>query len=210
MTGSVNLYRSDVRYIGQFTQRSAGGVFGFGYPLGGFTRLFTNYSYEQVRVTEINDALHRSAGAGAQPVPARFPADRRRTASGSSARSRRASSTTRSISRSSRTRACATPHRSTSPAWAATPASTSRRSRGSGTGVRTRGMSLGMRALGEYIHSFQGSLELPIFQKLFLGGEYSVRGFDIRSIGPQDPLHRPGARRQQGACCSTSSRTSTS
>ena len=29
--------------------------------------------------------------------------------------------------------------------------------------------------------------ELPIFEKLFLGGEYSVRGFDIRTIGPQDP-----------------------
>ena len=49
MTGSINLYRSDVRYIGQFTQRSGGGVIGFGYPLGPFTRLFTNYSYERVR-----------------------------------------------------------------------------------------------------------------------------------------------------------------
>jgi outer membrane protein assembly factor BamA len=47
-------------------------------------------------------------------------------------------------------------------------------------------MSLGMRALGEYIHSYSGSQDLPIFQKLFLGGEYSVRGYDIRSIGPQD------------------------
>ena len=27
---------------------------------------------------------------------------------------------------------------------------------------------------------------LPIFETLFLGGEYSVRGFDIRSIGPRD------------------------
>src|SRR4029453_15647322 len=49
-------------------------------------------------------------------------------------------------------------------------------------------MSIGLRALAEYIHSFQGSFELPIFQKLFLGGEYSVRGFDIRSIGPKDPI----------------------
>ena len=70
MTGSVNLYRNDVRYVGQFTQRSAGGVVGFGYPLGGFTRLFTNYSYERVRVTELNAGVQRSAGARAQPVPA--------------------------------------------------------------------------------------------------------------------------------------------
>ena len=29
---------------------------------------------------------------------------------------------------------------------------------------------------------------LPIFEKLYLGGEYSVRGYDIRSIGPSDPF----------------------
>jgi outer membrane protein insertion porin family len=28
---------------------------------------------------------------------------------------------------------------------------------------------------------------LPIFERLYLGGEYSVRGFDIRSIGYRDP-----------------------
>ena len=28
---------------------------------------------------------------------------------------------------------------------------------------------------------------LPVFERLFLGGEYSVRGFDIRSIGPTVP-----------------------
>ena len=29
-------------------------------------------------------------------------------------------------------------------------------------------------------------LDVPIFEKLFLGGEYSVRGFDLRTIGPSD------------------------
>ena len=47
-------------------------------------------------------------------------------------------------------------------------------------------MSLGTRASFEYIHSYAGSKDLPIFEKLFLGGEYTVRGFDIRSIGPHD------------------------
>ena len=45
-----------------------------------------------------------------------------------------------------------------------------------------------MRGQAEYIHAFTGSRDLPIFEKLFLGGEYSVRGFDIRTIGPQDPV----------------------
>jgi outer membrane protein assembly factor BamA len=48
-------------------------------------------------------------------------------------------------------------------------------------------MTLGMRAQTEFIHQFTGSKELPIFEKLFLGGEYNIRGFDIRTIGPQDP-----------------------
>ena len=48
-------------------------------------------------------------------------------------------------------------------------------------------MSLGMRGQYEYIHQFSGSKELPIFEKLFLGGEYTIRGFDIRTVGPQDP-----------------------
>jgi outer membrane protein assembly factor BamA len=49
-------------------------------------------------------------------------------------------------------------------------------------------MSLGFHGELQYIHQFQNSLSLPIFEKLFLGGEYSVRGFDIRSIGPSDPV----------------------
>jgi outer membrane protein insertion porin family len=46
-------------------------------------------------------------------------------------------------------------------------------------------LTLGMRGQLEYIHTFSGSKELPIFEKLFLGGEYSIRGFDIRTVGPQ-------------------------
>jgi outer membrane protein insertion porin family len=49
-------------------------------------------------------------------------------------------------------------------------------------------MSLGMRAQWEYVQTYRDTAELPIFERLFLGGEYSVRGFDTRTIGPQDPL----------------------
>ena len=93
ITGGVNLFRSDVRYVGQFTQKSTGGALTFGFPLGrGFTRMFTNYSYERVRVTEISTASTTDPLVlRAQPVPARLAADRRRAASASSARSCRAS-----------------------------------------------------------------------------------------------------------------------
>src|SRR5204862_7312697 len=48
-------------------------------------------------------------------------------------------------------------------------------------------LTLVMRGQAEYIPAFSGTRELPIFEKLFLGGEYSIRGFDIRTVGPQDP-----------------------
>jgi outer membrane protein insertion porin family len=50
-----------------------------------------------------------------------------------------------------------------------------------------RRTSFGFRVQGEYIAQYGSTIELPIFERLFLGGEYSIRGFDIRSVGPRDP-----------------------
>jgi outer membrane protein insertion porin family len=50
----------------------------------------------------------------------------------------------------------------------------------------TNRTSFGFRAQGEYISPWGSSLALPIFERLYLGGEYSVRGFDIRMIAPYD------------------------
>jgi outer membrane protein insertion porin family len=61
----------------------------------------------------------------------------------------------------------------------------------------TNRTSLGMRGQWEFIQPWGSTIArsdpddptkhaLPIFERLFLGGEYSVRGFDIRSIGPRD------------------------
>jgi outer membrane protein insertion porin family len=49
-----------------------------------------------------------------------------------------------------------------------------------------RRTSLGFRVQGEYISPYGSTTELPIFEKLFLGGEYSMRGFDLRTVGPRD------------------------
>ena len=56
MTGGFNLFKSEIQYVGQFTQQSTGAVITTGFPLGGFTRMFFNYSYERVHVSEIADA----------------------------------------------------------------------------------------------------------------------------------------------------------
>ncbi len=47
-------------------------------------------------------------------------------------------------------------------------------------------MSVGSRAQFQYIRPYGDTKQLPIFEKLILGGEYSIRGFDIRSVGPRD------------------------
>jgi outer membrane protein insertion porin family len=49
--------------------------------------------------------------------------------------------------------------------------------------VNHRRNTLGMRGLFSYISGF-GGLSAPIFDRAFIGGEDSIRGFDIRSISP--------------------------
>ena len=60
-----------------------------------------------------------------------------------------------------------------------------------------RRTSLGFRAQAEYISPYGSTIELPIFEKLFLGGEYSMRGFDLRTVGPARSGDRARDRRQQ-------------
>ncbi|MEP6593716.1 MAG: BamA/TamA family outer membrane protein, partial [Acidobacteriota bacterium] len=52
----------------------------------------------------------------------------------------------------------------------------------------TRRTSIGFRVASEYIRPYGNTVALPIFQKIFLGGEYSIRGFDLRSVSPRDPV----------------------
>jgi outer membrane protein insertion porin family len=45
--------------------------------------------------------------------------------------------------------------------------------------------TLGMQAVYQFLHAF-GDQPLPIYEKFFLGGEQSIRGFDIYRIGPRN------------------------
>jgi outer membrane protein insertion porin family len=186
ITGGANLFKRDIRYIGQFTQESVGGVLSFGFPLAGFTRMFLNYSYEKVRVTEISDVYTDPL------VLARNPYLRDSLLIGQDGE--------RIISKVVPSLIHNTVDNPITP-------TTGKRFTLSfdmaGLGGNTNfykpvvesvvywkqnsRLSLGWRAQYEYIHTFSGSKELPIFEKLFLGGEYSIRGFDIRTVGPQDP-----------------------
>jgi len=188
ITGGFNLFRQDVRYIGQFTQRSAGAVLTFGFPLSGWSRMFANYSYERVRVTEINELYEDPT------VLARNPFLRDSLLIGQSGE--------RIISKVVPSYVYNTVDQPIFPTTGRRfTASIDLAGLGGNTNfykplvegvwyVRQGGrLTLGVRGQAEYIHPFSGSKELPIFEKLFLGGEYSVRGFDIRTIGPQDPVN---------------------
>jgi outer membrane protein insertion porin family len=187
ITGGFNLFRTDIRYIGQFTQKSRGGVLTFGFPLGnGFTRMFTNYSYERVRVTEINELYTDPI------VLARNPFLRDSLLLGQGGE--------RIISKVAPSLVHNTVDQPIFPTTGKRyTASIDLAGLGGNTnfyrplleGVwyfkQANRLTLGMRAQAEFIHQFTGSKDLPIFEKLFLGGEYTIRGFDIRTIGPQDP-----------------------
>ena len=44
--------------------------------------------------------------------------------------------------------------------------------------------TVGFRFLGEYIQAYGSNTSVPFFDRFFIGGETTIRGFDIRSISP--------------------------
>jgi outer membrane protein insertion porin family len=187
MTGSINVYRNDARYEGQYTQNTTGIVVGFGYPLGAFTRLFTSYSYERVRVSDV------AVGYLDPLVLARNPFLRDSLLIGANGE-RIISKVTPSVVHNTIDQPIF-PNRgvryTTAIDLAGLGGNTSFYKptvEGIWYWSQAARLSLGLRAQAEYIRASGSSLELPIFERLFLGGEYSIRGYDMRSIGPKDPV----------------------
>jgi len=188
MTGGLQIFKQEIHYLNQFTQVTTGGTVTFGVPVGrGFTRFFANYSYQRVRVTDINSIYTDPTVLRRNP----FLQDSLLIGQGGE---RTISKITPSIVHNT----------VDNPIFPTSGSRYTFSTEFAGLGGNTSfykptvegvyfwkqnpRMNLGMHANLEYIHQFQGSLSLPIFEKLFLGGEYTVRGFDIRSIGPSDPI----------------------
>ncbi|MEQ1910793.1 MAG: BamA/TamA family outer membrane protein [Vicinamibacterales bacterium] len=186
ITGGANLFRSDVRYVSQFTQQTTGGTLTFGFPVGnGFTRAFTNYSYERVRVTEINTQFTDPSVLARNP----YLADSLLIGQGGE---RIISKVTPSLIYNSVDQ----------PIFPTTGKRLSLSTDLAGIGGNTKfikptieavaflkennRMSLGMRAQFEYVRTYGSTASLPIFERVILGGEYTIRGFDLRTIGPSD------------------------
>ncbi len=186
ITAGVDTYIREIRYIGLFTQASAGGNFVFGFPLHDFTRMFTNYSYERTRVKELNEAYLDPEVQSRNP----YLADSLLLGQGGR----------RTVSKITPSVVYNTVDNPIFPTSGRRyTASFDVAGIGGDTyfysptveGVwylqQTRRLSLGLRGQVQYISPYGSTTALPIFERLFLGGEYSVRGFDIRTIGPRDP-----------------------
>jgi outer membrane protein insertion porin family len=186
ITAGVDTYIRTIRYIGLFTQASSGGNFVFGYPLHDFTRMFLNYSYEKTRVKDLYE------GYLDPEVQARNPYLADSLLLGSGGR--------RTVSKITPSIVYNTVDNPIFPS-AGRRFTTSFDVAGVGgdtyfisptmEGVlyipQTRRLSIGLRGQVQYIRPYGSTKTLPIFERLFLGGEYSIRGFDIRTIGPRDP-----------------------
>jgi outer membrane protein insertion porin family len=191
ITGGVDVYKRTLRYIDQFTQEATGGNLTSGFPLAGFSRMFVTYSYEAVKVSDLNPIYY------APELVARNPYLRDSLLLGEGG--------SRTISKIVPSFVHNTVDNPIFP-------NSGKRLTGSfdfaGIGGNTnflkprveyaafhplnRRMSVGYRAQLEYIRPYASTTTLPITETLYLGGEYTIRGFDIRSIGPRDIIGGTG------------------
>lgn len=185
ITAGVDLFVREIRYIGQFTQASTGGNIVYGFQVSPFSRMFLNYSYENVTVKDLNPLYKDPRVLAGNP----FLADSLLIGVGQH----------RSISKIGPSYVYNTVD---SPIFPTTGKRLTASLDVAGLGGNTnfvnprlegvwyhafnRRTSLGMRAQGEYITPFGSTVDLPIFEKLYLGGEYTMRGFDLRTVGPRD------------------------
>ena len=186
ITGGVDLFKRQLNYIGQFTQASVGGNLTAGFPVADFSRVFVNYSYEQVEVLDLNQAFTNPLLLAQNP----FLADSLLIGQGGK---RRISKIVPSFAFNTVDNPIfpSTGRKLTASFDYAGPGGDTFFLKPTVEGVGfwklTPRMSAGARGQFQYIRPYGDTKQLPIFEKLYQGGEYSIRGFDIRSIGPRDP-----------------------
>lgn len=186
ITGGLNVFRRDIQFINQFTQSSIGGGGSIGYRVGQWSQMFVGYSYEMTDVRELNPIFLR-------PDILRFNPFLQDALLLGVDGARTISKVTPSF------RYNTVDH----PIFPTTGKQYNLAIELAGVGGNTKfykptaeaiwylrhapKLSFGFRARAEYIQPLGASEVLPIFQLLSMGGDFSLRGFDIRSIGPGDP-----------------------
>ena len=212
ITGGFDVYKRSLQYVGYYTQKSTGGNLVFGFPVADFSRMFINYAYETVKMADLNEALidnscvYRPGGCSiisslsdlSELTPTQVEVLRRNPFIYDSLLLGQGGS--RTISKIMPSFVHNTVDNPIFPnSGKRLTASIDLAVLGGNTqfykprveGIlfmrHTRKTSIGLRGQLEFISPVGRTEFLPIFERLFLGGEYSVRGFDIRSIGPSVP-----------------------
>jgi outer membrane protein insertion porin family len=212
ITGGFDIFKRSLQYIGYYTQKSTGGNIMFGFPVADFSRMFTTYSYEQVRMTDLSEALIDAScvisvsGCGtfsslsdlSQLSPAQLEVVRRNPfvydslLLGQGGR-RTISKVTPSFVHNTIDNPIFpnTGKRLTASIDLAVLGGNTQYYKPHLEAIWFRRhlarTSFGLRGQYEYISPLGATTSLPVFERLFLGGEYSIRGFDIRSVGPTVP-----------------------
>ena len=182
-----SVFRRDIRWINTFTQSSLGSTVTAGLQIADFTNLFTSYSYQQVKVTEVNPAFFSGSDLFLNPYlrDQLFPGEGGERTISMVTPSLRFDTVDHPIF----------PNEGRSYTLSlglAGLGGNTKFYRPLAEGVwyfrHTRRTSLGLRGQVEFVAPYAGGTELllPIFERLVLGGEYSIRGYDVRTIGPRD------------------------
>ena len=183
MSGGVNVFSRRIQWIGAYTQETTGASVTVGWPLALFTRMFVSYGYEETGVSDVNPFFSDQENSS---FISPFLADA--LLIGTNGR--------RTIGR-------VTPSiRFDTVDHPIFPNVGSRYSASlgiAGVGGNTKFLkpvlegawyiphlsrtTIGIRTQYQFIASASPQT-IPVFERLWLGGEFSVRGFDIRRIGP--------------------------
>jgi outer membrane protein insertion porin family len=222
ITGGFDVFKRSLDFIGYYTQKSSGGNLMAGFPVANFSRMFFQYSYESVKITNLNEALiDQSCLFSASGCRTISPGDLSSLTSAQKEIISRNPFILESLllgQGGSRTVSKVTPsfvHNTVdNPIFPNqgkkyTAAVDLALLGGNTTYIKPyteliyfkrhlSRTSIGFRAQAQYIRPIgtQPCLEdptltcdkqLPIFERLTLGGEYSIRGLDLRSVGPTVP-----------------------
>jgi outer membrane protein insertion porin family len=188
ISAGVDLYTRAYIFPLAYTQLTTGSNATVGFPLRNYTRAFLNYSYEEVQVKDINPSLTSTQVLQSSPylLDALLLNQNGRRRVSKISPSVVYNTVNQPIFPTAGTRYTL----SYALAGSALGGNTDYHSM-SAEGIWyfpvTSRTSLGLHAQAQYIRPYGRTSTLPIFEKYFMGGEYSVRGFDIRSIGPRDP-----------------------
>ena len=183
LSAGMQVYSREVEWIGVYTDDTTGASFTVGWPLSYFSRLFLSYSYDATRVSDISPFLMANpetlafnpffqdalllGGKGRRTVGKFTPSISLNTVDHpifpNTGKKLLASLALAGFGGNTKF-------------WKPTLA-------GTWYVPHTTRTTIGFRV--QYEHLSAGDPDqIPIFERLWSGGEYSIRGFDIRRIGP--------------------------